>query len=147
MRIIDRIVSPKVQEASPIIDRLALTWEQRQKSRQKLLTAQGKEVALALPTGTRLRAGDLLPTAEGWIEVQLAPEDVLLIRPRSLQETVFVAYQIGNRHAPLEVADQGLKTLYEPVLEAYLVQQGIPVERTQLPFTPLSATSGHSHAS
>jgi urease accessory protein len=147
MRIIDHIVSPKVKEASPIIDRLALTWEQRQKSRQKLLTAQGKEIALALPTGTRLHAGDLLPTAEGWIEVQLAPEDVLLIRPRSLQETVFVAYQIGNRHVPLEIADQGLKTLYEPVLEAYLVQQGIPVERTQLPFTPLSATSGHSHAS
>ncbi len=147
MRIIDHIVSPKVKEASPIIDRLALTWEQRQKSRQKLLTAQGKEIALALPTGTRLHAGDLLPTAEGWIEVQLAPEDVLLIRPQSLQETVFVAYQIGNRHVPLEIADQGLKTLYEPVLEAYLVQQGIPVERTQLPFTPLSATSGHSHAS
>jgi urease accessory protein len=147
MRIIDHIVSPQVKEASPITDRLALTWEQRQKSRQKLLTAQGKEIALALPTGTRLHAGDLLPTAEGWIEVQLAPEDVLLIRPRSLQETVFVAYQIGNRHVPLEIADQGLKTLYEPVLEAYLVQQGIPVERTQLPFTPLSATSGHSHAS
>jgi urease accessory protein len=146
MRIIDYIVSPKVKEASPIIDRLALTWEQRQKSRQKLLTAQGKEVALALPTGTRLQAGDLLPTAEGWIEVQLAPEDVLLIRPRSLREAVFVAYQIGNRHMPLEIVDQGLKTLYEPVLEAYIVQQGIPVERTQLPFTPLSATSGHSHA-
>jgi urease accessory protein len=147
MRIIDQIVRLNVQEASPIIDRLALTWEQRQKSRQKLLTVQGKEIALALPTGTRLHAGDLLPTAEGWIEVQLAPEDVLLIRPRSLQETVFVAYQIGNRHVPLEIADQGLKTLYEPVLEAYLIQQGIPVERAQLPFTPLSATSGHSHAS
>ena len=147
MRIIDQIVSPNVQEARPIIDKLALTWEQRQKSRQKLLTAQGKEIALALPTGTRLHAGDLLPTAEGCIEVQLAPEDVLLIRPRSLQETVFVAYQIGNRHVPLEIAAQGLKTLYEPVLEAYLVQQGIPVERAQLPFTPMSATSGHSHAS
>jgi urease accessory protein len=60
---------------------------------------------------------------------------------------VFVAYQIGNRHVPLEIADQGLKTLYEPVLEAYLVQQGIPVKRTQLPFTPMSATSGHLHAS
>jgi urease accessory protein len=147
MHIIDRIANPAAQDARPIVDMVALTWEQRQKSRQKLLTAQGKEVALALPTGTRLHAGDLLPTAEGWIEVQLAPEDVLLIRPRSLREAVFVAYQIGNRHMPLEIVDQGLKTLYEPVLEAYLVQQGIPAERTQLPFTPLSATSGHSHAS
>jgi urease accessory protein len=146
MRIIDHIVSPKAKGASPIIDTIALTWEQRQKSRQKLLTAQGQEVALALPTGTRLHAGDLLPTAEGWIEVQFALEDVLLIRPRSLQETAFVAYQIGNRHLPLEIVDQGLKTFYEPVLETYLRQQNIPVERAQLPFTPVSATSGHQHA-
>jgi urease accessory protein len=146
MRIIDHIVSPKAKGTSPIIDRLALTWEQRQKSRQKLLTVRGKEIALALPTGTRLAAGDLLPTAEGWIEVELAPEDVLLIRPRSLQETAFVAYQIGNRHLPLEIDAQGLKTLYEPVLETYLRQQSIPVERTYLPFTPVSAASGHRHA-
>ena len=101
-----------------------------------LLTMQGREIALALPTGTRLQAGDLLSTPEGWIEVELAPEDILLIRPRSLQETAFVAYQIGNRHLPLEIGEQGLKTLYEPVLETYLEQQGIPVEHTQLPFTP-----------
>jgi urease accessory protein len=146
MRIIDHIVSPKAKGASLIIDRITLTWEQRQKSRQKLLTTQGKEIALALPTGTRLHAGDLLPTAEGWIEVELAAEEVLLIRPRSLQETAFVAYQIGNRHLPLEIANQSLKTLYEPVLETYLTQQGISVERAQLPFTPVSATSGHQHA-
>jgi urease accessory protein len=107
---------------------------------------RGKEIALALPTGTRLDAGDLLPTAEGWIEVELAPEDVLLIRPRSLQETAFVAYQIGNRHLPLEIDAQGLKTLYEPLLETYLRQQSIPVERAYLPFTPVSAASGHQHA-
>jgi urease accessory protein len=145
MHIIDRIAKPSAQEAGAITDRVALTWEQRQRSRQKLLTIQGCEIALALPTGTRLQAGDLLPAPEGWIAVELAPEDVLLVRPRSRQETAFVAYQIGNRHLPLEIGEQGLKTLYEPVLETYLGQQGIPVERTQLPFTPVSATSGHRH--
>jgi urease accessory protein len=145
MHIIDRIAKPTAQEASAIVDRVALTWEQRQRSRQKLLTMRGCEIALALPTGTRLQAGDLLAAPEGWIAVDLALEDVLLILPRSLQETAFVAYQIGNRHLPLEIAEHGLKTLYEPVLETYLGQQGIPVERTQLPFTPVSATSGHRH--
>jgi urease accessory protein len=145
MHIIDRIARPTAQEARAIIDRVALTWEQRHKSRQKLLTMQGCEIALALPTGTRLQAGDLLPGPGGWIAVELALEDILLVRPRSLQETAFVAYQIGNRHLPLEIDEQGLKTLYEPVLETYLGQQGVPVERTQLPFTPVSATSGHRH--
>ena len=66
-------------------------------------------------------------------------------RQRSREETAFVAYQIGNRHLPLEIGEQGLKTVYEPILETYLEQQGLPVERTQLPFTPVSATSGHPH--
>jgi urease accessory protein len=145
MHIIDRIAKPTTQDARPIIDRVALTWEQRQRSRQKLLTMQGHEIALALPTGTRLQAGELLSTPEGWIAVELAPEDILLIRPRNQQETAFVAYQIGNRHLPLEIGEQGLKTLYQPVLETYLGQQGIAVERTQLPFTPVSATSGQRH--
>jgi urease accessory protein len=142
MLIIDRVAKPTTQDARPVIDRVALTWEQRQRSRQKLRTVQGREIALALPTGTQLQAGDLLAVLEGWITVELAPEDVLLIRPRSLQETAFVAYQIGNRHLPLEIAEQGLKTLYEPVLETYLGRQGMAVERTQLPFTPVSATLG-----
>jgi urease accessory protein len=146
MQIIDHVVKAATQGDRPIVDRLSLTWDERQKSRQKLQTAAGRELALALPTGTRLQAGDLLPTADGWIEVCLAPENVLLIRPRTLQETAFVAYQVGNRHLPLEIIDDGLKTLYEPVLAAYLSQQGIPVEQAHLPFTPISATSGHGPA-
>lgn len=143
MHIIDRIAGPEAKGARPIVDHVALTWEQRQKSRQKLLTAQGREIALAFPTGTRVHAGDLLATPEGWIEVHLTPEDVLLISARDHREGAFIAYQIGNRHLPLEIGDDGLKTLYEPVLEAFLAQQGISVQRVQLPFTPVSATYGH----
>jgi urease accessory protein len=143
MHIIDRIARPTAQETRVIIDRVALTWEQRQKSRQKLVTMHGCDIALALPTGSRLHAGDLLPVPGGWIAVELALDDVLLVRPRSLQEIALVAYQIGNRHLPLEIGDHGLKTLYEPVLETYLGQQGIAVERAQLSFTPVRATSGH----
>ena len=145
MHIIGRIATTTAQEAWAITDRVVLAWEQRQRSRQKLLTMRGREIALTLPTGTRLQAGDLLSTTEGWVEADPAPEDVMLIQPRSRQETAFVAYQIGNRHLPLEIGEQGLKTVYEPILETYLEQQGLPVERTQLPFTPVSATSGHPH--
>jgi urease accessory protein len=146
MLVIERFFTPVGQEAYPIVGTVALTWEQRHKSRQKLFTSHGCEVALALPTGTRLRAGDLLPTPEGLIRVECALEDVLLIRPRDPREAVFVAYQIGNRHLPLEIGERGLKTLYEPVLETYLRQHAIPVERTRRPFTPVSTASGHHGA-
>jgi urease accessory protein len=145
MQIIDRITRPTDQETHAIIDRVALTWEQRHKSRQRLMTRQGCEIALALPTGSRLQGGDLLAVPGGWIAVELALEDVLLVRTRGLQEIAFVAYQIGNRHLPLEIGEHWLKTLYEPVLETYLGQQGIEVERAHLPFTPVSAASSHRH--
>jgi urease accessory protein len=145
MQVIDHVTKPPADTGCPIIDAVALTWEERQKSRQKLRTLRGIEIALALPTGSRLQAGDLLATAEGWIAVTLAPEEVLLIRPRTPQETAFVAYQIGNRHLPLEIVEDRLKTLYEPVLETYLKRQEILVERARLPFTPVSAISGHRH--
>jgi urease accessory protein len=145
VRIIDHVVKAVSPGNRPIVDRVSLTWDERQKSRQKLRTAAGREIALALPTGTRLNAGDLLPIAEGWVAVHLAPEDVLLIRPRNLQETAFVAYQVGNRHLALEISEDGLKTLYEPTLASYLRQQEIPVEQARLSFTPIGAMSGHGH--
>jgi urease accessory protein len=143
MQLIDHVVKAGAQENLPVIDTVSLTWEGRQKSRQKLQTAQGQEIALALPTGTRLHAGDLLPATGGWIEVHLALEEVLLIRPRNLWEAAFAAYQIGNRHLPLDIAEDGLKTLYQPIVEAYFGQHKIVAERVQSPFTPVSATSGH----
>jgi urease accessory protein len=143
MQVIDHVVKAGAKANLPIIDTVSLTWEERQKSRQKLQTGQGHEIALALPTGTRLHAGDLLPVMGGWIEVHLAPEEVLLIRPRDLREAAFVAYQIGNRHLPLDIAEEGLRTLYQPVIEAYFSQRKIAAERAQLPFTPVSATVDH----
>jgi urease accessory protein len=144
MQVIDHVVKAGAKVNLPVIDTVSLTWDARQKSRQKLQTAQGQEIALALPTGTRLHAGDLLPTTGGWIEVRLAPEEVLLIRPRDLREAAFVAYQIGNRHLPLDIAEDGLKTLYQPVVESYFSERKIVTERVQLPFTPVSVTSGHT---
>jgi len=146
MQRIDHIVRSEAKNNHPVVDTVSLTWEERQKSRQKLRTAHGQEFALALPTGIRLHAGDLLSIAEGWIEVRLASEDVLFIKPRSLWEAAFIAYQIGNRHLPLEIVEDGLQTLYEPMLAAYVSQQAVPTERAQRPFTPVSATSGHMKA-
>lgn len=145
MHIIDHFLQPPYQGQGSIVDTIALTWEQRCKSRQRVVTQHGREVALALPTGTRLRSGDLLPTPEGLITVECAAEDVLYIRPRDPQEAAFVAYQIGNRHLPLDIDAQGLKTLYEALLETYLRQHAIPAERAFLPFSPVTSMSGHRH--
>jgi urease accessory protein UreE len=87
MQRIDHIIKAEAKQDRLVIDTVALTWEER----QRLQTTQGQELALALPTGTRLQAGDLLPAVDACIEVALAPEDVILITPQNLQEAAFVA--------------------------------------------------------
>jgi urease accessory protein UreE len=60
MQIVDHVVNAAARENRPIVDRVSLTWDEHQRNRQKLRSAEGKEIALTLPTGTRLKAGDLL---------------------------------------------------------------------------------------
>ncbi len=47
-------------------DTLRLTWEERRWTRKKVVTTAGREIALALPTGTVLEPGDVLAVEEDW---------------------------------------------------------------------------------
>jgi len=47
-------------------DTLSLTWEERRWTRKRVTTTGGREVALALPTGSVLEPGAILAVAEDW---------------------------------------------------------------------------------
>jgi urease accessory protein UreE len=47
-------------------DRLHLTWEKRRWTRKRLITARGREIALALPTGSVLQPGEILAVEADW---------------------------------------------------------------------------------
>lgn len=67
---------------------------------QRLTTDAGREIGLRLPSSFReLRDGDVLHLADGvLITVEVAPTDVLVIRPASTLEMGKVAHSLGNRH-------------------------------------------------
>jgi urease accessory protein UreE len=73
------------------------------------------------------------------------PEEVLLIRPRNLREAAFVAYQIGNRHLPLDIAVDGLKTPHQPVAEATSASRRLRLNACSAIY-PVSATAGHTYS-
>jgi urease accessory protein len=126
-------------------DIVTMTWEERRKSRQKLTTRDGLELALALPTGSILENGDIIYLDnDRYVAVEAAEEDVLCIRPERLEDYVLAAYEIGNRHLPLSIAHSLLSTLYEPLLEAHFKKHGIECERRQIPFEPV-VRRGHAH--
>jgi urease accessory protein UreE len=48
MQRIDRIVRAEAKKDQLVVDTVSLTWEERQKSRQKLWMAHGQEIAAGL---------------------------------------------------------------------------------------------------
>ena len=59
MIIVEEIVTTQKGVSPSERDLVRLDWEARQKCRQRLKTEAGREIGLALLTGTRLSPGDV----------------------------------------------------------------------------------------
>ena len=133
---------PEVGEA---IVELPMTAEDRRRVRRRLRASDGRELALALPTGTTLKPGQVVHREDGKAyQVTAAPEDVLVLRPRTLDEAVKVGHLIGNLHSDIDYSDGLLAVLWNEPLEARLRREGFAVERQSRPFHG-NAGEGHSH--
>lgn len=101
---------------------LALTAEERSRSRYRLEAADRQVVVLQLPRGTVLRDGDLLQSEpDGLVGRVIAkPEPVLTIQAEATLDLLQAAYHLGNRHVPLEIAPTYLRLSPDPVLQDML---------------------------
>ena len=125
-------------------DALVLTAEQRRWGRRRVTTRQGRELALALPTGSVLVPGDILHVTRGWyVVVEAAAEPVLAITPRSHEEGLRVAFEIGNRHFALAIDGDRLLVPDDPAMEQLLDRLDVDWRRDQAVFVPLGV--GHRH--
>lgn len=126
-------------------DVVTMTWEERRKSRQRVTTAKGVEIAIGLPTGSVLEHGEIIyRDGERYIAVEAAEEEVLCIFSEDPSEAALAAYEIGNRHLPIAVSPQLLMTPFDPLLEIRFTRMGMRCERRCTPFEP--ARRGHAHA-
>jgi urease accessory protein len=125
-------------------DALVLTAEERRWGRRRVTTQAGRELALALPTGSVLTPGDVLHVARDWyVVVEAAPEPVLAVTPCSHEEGLRVAFEVGNRHFTLAVDGERLLVPDDPAMEQLLRRLSVMFERTHAPFAPLGR--GHRH--
>jgi urease accessory protein len=125
-------------------DTLVLTAEERRWGRRRVTTQGGRILALALPTGSTLTPGDILHVAMDWyVVVEAAPEPVLAVTPRSRDEALRLAYEVGNRHFTLALDGERLLLPDDSAMEQLLARLDIPFERVQSIFLPLGA--GHRH--
>src|ERR1700693_610057 len=90
-------------------DTLCLTWEERRWTRKRIVTTQGREVALALPTGSLLRPGDVVAVEADWyLEVEGKREPILAITPKDRNEAIRVAFDVGHRHFAVAISGDAL---------------------------------------
>jgi len=130
-------------------DELILSFEQRQKARQRATLASGREIGIQLERGTILRGGDLLRSAGGEVvRVIAAPEAVSVVRTADPLLLARVAYHLGNRHVALQVGDGFVQYLADHVLDHMVESLGLRAVHEHAPFEPEGGaySTGHSHA-
>ena len=147
MVIVDHLSDPVPASAleGKEMDTLVLTWQQRRWPRGKLTTRNGREIALALPTGTVLQPGVPLWVESDWyLTVVASPEPVLALEPADWATAVRAAFEIGNRHFPLAIEGSALLVPDDPAMVQLFERMGIPFTRRSAPFNPQGI--GHAHA-
>jgi urease accessory protein len=127
-------------------DALVLTAEERRWGRRRVTTRGGRTLALALRTGIGLVPGDVLHVGMDWyVVIEAAPEPVLAVTPRTRDEMVRVAFEVGNRHFTLALDGDRLLLPDDPAMDQLLTRLGVAFERERVPFMPVGAGPRHDH--
>ncbi|MEH1928495.1 urease accessory protein UreE [Nostoc sp.] len=147
MLIFSQLKSPNSDAA--VTFTLALTAEERTRSRHRFETADGKVIFFHLPRGTVLHDGDILQeeTHSSLIRISAKPELVLTAFAQTPLLLLRAAYHLGNRHVPVEITPTYLRLSSDSVLRTMLEQLELEVKEEILPFQPeLGAYGQHYHA-
>jgi urease accessory protein len=127
-------------------DRLVLTAEERRWGRRRVKTEKGRELALALPTGSLLSPGHVLYVGDDYyVLIEAAVEAVLAVAPRSRDEMVRVAFEVGNRHFTVAIDGDRLLVPDDIAMEQLLERLGVPWKRDRTVFAPIGAGHRHDH--
>ena len=127
-------------------DVLVLAAEDRRWGRRRVRTARGRELALALPTGSVLQPGHVLHVdRDYYVAIEAAVEAVLAITPRSSDEAIRVAFEVGNLHFTIAIDGARLLVADDLAMEQLLRRLGVPWVRDRAVFAPISAGHRHDH--
>ena len=115
-------------EITTIVE-LPMTAHDRRRVRRLIDAPDGTRLALELATGTVLAPGQVIYRSGGRAYiVTAAPEDVIVARPRTLDEAAQVGHLIGNLHRDLEASNGLVVALADAALADRLRRAGVPFE-------------------
>ena len=103
---------------SEAVGAVTLDYDMRQRRRIRLDCGAAGPVLLDLERPAGLRPGDGLRLEEGgWIAVDAAPEELLEIEATDDGHLLRLAWHLGNRHCPAEIAHRRIYVRRDHVIE------------------------------
>ena len=128
--------------------RIVLSFQRRQKTRQRVDTQSGRAITINLPRGTVMRGGDRLVSEAGSIvHVVAACERVSTVASHDAQALARAAYHLGNRHVSVQIGLGWVRYLQDHVLDIMLRELGLEPKEERAPFEPeTGAYNSHSHS-
>lgn len=113
---------------------------------QRVVTDHGRELGISLLQPIDLSHGDVLYMDDkNLIVVEVLPEDILVIQPRSMNEMGDIAHKLGNRHLPAQFEGDQMLVQYDYLVEEMLTHSGIPHTHEKKKVTQPFRHVGHSH--
>jgi urease accessory protein len=131
-------------------DIVTLAYLDRHRRRIRLFSDSGEPFLLDLPRAHHLGDGDGLELdGGGFIRVRAAPEPVLEIEGADGAALLRIAWHLGNRHLPLQVAGERLRIRADHVIAEMVAGLGGRLTPMNAPFDPeigaYSAGPPHRH--
>ncbi|MCQ6282468.1 urease accessory protein UreE [Bacillus sp. EB600] len=133
--IINRHIEKVYLESSLLVKRI-----------QRVKTDHGREIGIRLKEPRDLTSGDVLYMDDrNIIVIDVMEDDLLVIRPRSLNEMGTIAHQLGNRHLPAQFENDEMMVQYDYLVEELVKELDIPFTREDRKVKQAFRHIGHSH--
>jgi urease accessory protein len=131
------IVRKPAVRAERVVDTVTLDHEGRHRRRVALIADGGLELLLDLDKATALNEGDALRLDDGrLVQVRAAPQKLVEITAENPKRLLKIAWHIGNRHTPAEIAGEAVYIEDDHVLVEMARCLGGAIRAVERPFQP-----------
>jgi urease accessory protein len=131
-------------EASAV-DTVTLAYVDRHRRRIRLVAASGDSYLLDLPRAHHLVEGDGLELeGGGYLHVRAAAERVFEIVAATHADLLRIAWHLGNRHLPVQIAGGRLRVRADHVIGEMVIGLGGEIVALEAPFDPETGAY-HAH--
>jgi urease accessory protein len=118
-------------------DIVVLDADERHIRRKRITLAKGEDILVDFEKPVRLEQGDRLVLEDGRVaEVVAAEEELMEVSAHDQRHLVELAWHIGNRHLPAQIAPGRILLRRDRVIRAMLEQLGASLRDVKEPFAP-----------